>query len=90
MSFFECPLCGRSVSLSSWNPSQYEVEFIEKTFRGLGRGKGFEVASVNDIEDTKTLEIIGNRCIEIIEKLIEDEVWSREEVLEAFTVDEED
>ena len=44
MSHVVCPLCGKSAAIDSYDPSEFEDDVSGQTFRGKGRGKGFEVS----------------------------------------------
>ncbi len=49
---FQCPVCGRSVGVKGYNPSVRPLDVLGKSFRGLGRGRGFEVSDEESILHT--------------------------------------
>ncbi|UCD44583.1 MAG: hypothetical protein JSV27_10760 [Candidatus Bathyarchaeota archaeon] len=55
MSQLVCPLCGRFVSLSRFDPSFFESDIFAVNVRGLGRGKGFAVS--------ETFSVLGERAV---------------------------
>ena len=75
MSHVVCPMCGLSVPLSKfWETVYDEIDDIEAvSFRGLGRGRGFEKTEAYSVlDDTELCEAVASRCHSILE-LLEDE-----------------
>ena len=71
MSQLACPLCGRYVSLSRFDPSGFEYDIYAVNMVGLGRGKGFAVGpSFSVLNDVTITGAIASRC-RIILGLIE-------------------
>ena len=71
MSQLACPLCGRYVSLSRFDPSGFEYDIYAVNMVGLGRGKGFAVgSSFSVLNDVTITGPIAARC-RIILGLIE-------------------
>jgi len=71
MSQLACPLCGRYVSLSRFDPSGFDNDIYAVNMVGLGRGKGFAVGpSFSVLNDVTITGAIASRC-RIILGLIE-------------------
>ncbi len=71
MSQLACPLCGRYVSLSRFDPSGFDNDIYAVRMVGLGRGKGFAVGpSFSVLNDVTVTGAIASRC-HIILGLIE-------------------
>ena len=71
MSQLACPLCGRFVSLSRFDPSGFDNDIYAVNMVGLGRGKGFAVGpSFSVLDDLTITGAIASRC-RIILGLIE-------------------
>ena len=83
MANLKCPLCGRSVNLATFNPSNYDLDFCCVEVKGLGRGKGFEVTSRYSIlyPGNPTLELIKGLLLELTNLLIEHDCLKKPEVL---------
>ena len=60
-----CPLCGKSIHTRNYDPSKFTDEIIGISFRGLGRGRGFEVIARDNLldidEEHPILEDLANR-----------------------------
>lgn len=71
MSHLVCPLCGLSVPLKKFDEDQDLEDIVITEFRGLGRGRGFEVAGTYSIlGDKDLLDVLEDRCKAIL-KLID-------------------
>ena len=60
----KCPLCGKVNSITRYDPSNFDNDILIVKFRGLGRGKGFEVAekySLLDGSNPALLALIRDR-----------------------------
>ena len=78
-----CPLCGRFVSLTHFDPSKFDLDIYGVNVTGLGRGKGVKVTGTYSIlhpGDT-TIELIKDRILELSKVLIENRCLKPEEVL---------
>jgi len=63
MSQLACPLCGRYVSLSRFDPSGFDNDIYAVNMVGLGRGKGFAVGpSFSVLNDETITGAIASRC----------------------------
>jgi len=63
MSQLACPLCGRYVSLSRFDPSGFDNDIYAVNMVGLGRGKGFAVGpSFSVLNDVTITGAIASRC----------------------------
>jgi len=75
MSQFICPLCGKFVSVSKYDPSDFKDDILLVEVRGLGRGRGVEVVgrySLLDGEETHVLGQIRGRVSVLYALLFED------------------
>ena len=88
MSHVNCPLCGRNQALSKFNPEALDDDIYVVSFRGLGRGKGFEKTG-----ETSTMapgdsvtEQVKDRCLAIIDFLLESGCANLEEVYETLNI----
>ena len=77
---FQCPLCGKSVGIKNFDPSNFDDDIIGIRFVGLGYGRGFEVAAKGSILDSEdpVLDKIADRVVEI--SLVEEEDEEEEEL----------
>ncbi len=67
MSQLACPLCGRFVSLSRFDPSGFDNDIYAVNMVGLGRGKGFAVGpSFSVLDDLTIIGAIASRCRTIL------------------------
>ena len=75
ISQWQCPLCGKIVSVSRYDPSDFDDDILLIQVRGLGRGKGFEVAekySLLDGDNPELLDLISDRVAILYDLLYED------------------
>lgn len=72
---FQCPLCGKSVGIKNFDPSDFDDDIIGIRFVGLGYGRGFEVAAKGSILDSEdpVLDKIADRVFEISQFLLVEE-----------------
>ena len=62
-----CPLCGRFVALSIFDPSRFEPDIFAVNVKGLGRGRGFAVSETFSVlGDQEIMGLIADRCREIL------------------------
>ncbi len=88
MSHVNCPLCGRNQALSKFNPKALDDDIYVVSFRGLGRGRGFEKTgetSTMTPKDPVTDQVKG-RCLAIIDFLLESGCANLEEVYETLNI----
>jgi len=76
MSHFQCPLCGLSRPISTYDPTDYLLDILILTQHSKGRGKGFYPPSKESIfnlgmEDL--IELISNRISDLYFLLYERE-----------------
>lgn len=91
MSFLVCPLCGKSTLLRSFANVELEGDILVQMFRGLGRGRGFEVASRESIlTENETTRIIADRAMDILLLLMEHDILDSETVISRLDVTPED
>ena len=80
---FQCPLCGKSVGIKNFDPSDFDDDILGIRFVGLGYGRGFEVAAKGSIldSDDPVLDKIADRVVEISQFLLVEEEDEEEEEL---------
>ena len=62
-----CPLCGRFVALSIFDPSRFEPDIFAVNVKGLGRGRGFAVSETFSVlGDQEITGLIAERCRKIL------------------------
>lgn len=62
-----CPLCGRFVALSIFDPSRFEPDIFAVNVKGLGRGRGFAVSETFSVlGDQEITGPIAERCRKIL------------------------
>ncbi|MFC1804166.1 hypothetical protein ACFL0D_09430 [Thermoproteota archaeon] len=62
-----CPLCGRHVPESVFDPSMFTNDIYAVEVSGLGRGMGFQVTSQYSILGDPTITgLISDRCHQIL------------------------
>ena len=88
MSHVNCPLCGRNQALSKFNPESLDDDIYLVSFRGLGRGRGFEKTG-----ETSTMapgdpvtDQVKDRCLAIIDFLLKSGCANTEEVYETLNI----
>ncbi len=88
MSHVNCPLCGRNQALSKFNPESLDDDIYVVSFRGLGRGRGFEKTG-----ETSTMapgdpvtDQVKDRCLAIIDFLLKSGCANTEEVYETLNI----
>jgi hypothetical protein len=88
MSLLVCPLCGKSTSLRTFDPSNFEDDIVVKNVRGLGRGRGFEVTDTHSIiDDEEITRLIVNRALRIVALIRQHGHVTPEEILEALAIE---
>ncbi len=97
MSMLTCPLCGKMSPLYNYAPESFEDDILVQTVEGLGRGRGFqsvEARSIFDMTDSimieRVLEKMCNRALEILQIMLDNDVISREELIERLRLVSED
>jgi hypothetical protein len=76
-----CPLCGRLVALSIFDPSDFEFDICTVVQTGLGRGRGFSVSDpVSVLGDKQIMGLISDRCYKILGVIEGKSVPTRKEV----------
>jgi hypothetical protein len=72
MRFLVCPLCGKSSTLRAFADAAFTGDILTQTFRGLGRGRGFAVASRDVLlDDNPTTRLIGSRALALVVTLLD-------------------
>ncbi len=91
----KCALCGKVNPITRYDPSNFDNDILVVKFRGLGRGKGFEIAekySLLDGSDPALLALIRNRVAVIHDFLFENRSEERDDIIDdinaALDVDE--
>ena len=77
-----CPVCSKLTPVLTFNFDRPIDDIQIVTFRGRGRGQGFEVASRRSIlYDNPTVRTLGNRAVAVISLLIRHGIFTEEYVL---------
>ena len=85
MSFVVCPLCGRMVSLRTFNPQSLDLNVYVQDVKGLGRGRGFKVVGRGSALDRPSVTgPIKGRLLDLSLMLYNEGLLSKEEVAERF------
>ncbi len=83
---FQCPVCGRSVGAKGYDPEGRPLDVLGKSFRGLGRGRGFEVSDEESIlhtnPDDPVLLKIKDRVADVYDMFFEDDEDEFEELVD--------
>lgn len=88
MSLLVCPLCGKSTSLRTFDPSDYGDDIVVRNLRGLGRGRGFEVTDEHSIiDDEEITRLIVDRALRIVALIRRHGHITPEEILNALDVE---
>jgi len=62
-----CPLCGRHVALSIFDPSRFEPDIFAVNVKGLGYGRGFAISETFSVlGDQEITDLIAERCRKIL------------------------
>ena len=88
MSHVSCPLCGRNQALSKFNPKALDDDIYVVSFRGLGRGRGFEKTGETSTmaPGDPIMEQVKDRCLAIIDFLLESGCANLKEVYEILNI----
>ena len=81
----KCPLCGKVNPISRYDPSNFDNDILIVKFRGLGRGKGFEVAekySLLDGSNPALLALIRDRVAVIHDFLYENRSEDQDDLID--------
>ena len=83
-SSFLCPLCGKTNHINKYDPSDYEETVIGLRFRGLGRGRGFEIADEGSLleSDSPVVDLIAER-VKVLHTMFYANDDDEEELLDA-------
>ena len=76
MSQFQCPICGKFVSVRYYDPSDFDDDIFLVQVRGLGHGKGVEITETYSLlngDNPELLELISDRIGVLYDLLYEDE-----------------
>ena len=90
ISQWQCPLCGKIVSVNHYDPTDFEDDILLVQVRGLGRGKGFELAekySLLDGDNPELLDLISDRVAILYDLLYEDIEEEHEDIINDFEED---
>jgi len=72
MSHIRCPLCGKNAPISSFDPSSLDLDLRLVSFRGLGRGKGFEVSEEHSVlGDEEYSPLIAERVLDLCKMFVD-------------------
>lgn len=92
MSHVVCPLCGKSAAIDSYDPSEFEDDVSGQTFRGKGRGKGFEVSEkfsvLGDQGYDDLLQRMASRALRIVKMLCDNGYLDKQEIIDTFSESE--
>lgn len=81
MSHLVCPLCGKNAPLSTLDPVGLDLDIRVVSFKGLGRGRGFEKAEEHSIlGDEEYSPALANRSLQLCRMFIEAGVLERDVV----------
>jgi chromosome segregation ATPase len=83
-----CPLCGRFVSLTYFDPSGFSDDIYCVEVVGLGRGRGVKVTEKYSILNPgdATIELIKNRIFDLSKLLLNSGCLNREELLSSLEI----
>jgi hypothetical protein len=85
MSFVVCPLCGRMVSLRTFDPQSLDLDVYVQDVKGLGRGRGFKVVGrVSALDKPSVTGPIKGRLLDLSLMLYKKGLLSEEEVAGRF------
>jgi hypothetical protein len=75
MSHLVCPLCGKYAALSKLNPDLLDLDIKVVSFRGLGRGRGFDIGEPYSIlGDDEYTPIIADKIEKLYNMLIDQKI----------------
>lgn len=82
MTHLKCPLCGRLVDLTRFNPSTFDLDIYAVKLRGLGRGQGFTVDESFSLltPGNNTVKQVKDRIIELCKLLMKNGYLTPKEV----------
>ena len=85
---FQCPLCGRSVSIRKFDPSDFVDDINGIRFEGLGYGRGFGVAEKGSILESggPVLDLVSDRVLEVSRFLMDAGIITEDMLVSHFPV----
>jgi len=88
MSHLECPLCGKNAPLSSFDPCSLDLDLRLVSFRGLGRGKGFEVSDEYSVlgDDVYSPQV-AERALDLCRMFLDNRVIDSEQTMRKLGLD---
>ncbi len=89
MSLWICPICGKQNSIRHYDPTNFVNDILILLLRGLGKGKGFEVAerySLLDGSNPALLALIRDRVAVIHDFLFENRSEEWEDLIDDINV----
>jgi len=90
MSHIQCPMCGLNSPLSKFNPSALDFDVRLVQFRGLGRGRGFEVSNeFSVLGDEEYSPMVAERVLALCGMFLENGVISREMLINKLRLKDE-
>jgi hypothetical protein len=88
MSMLICPGWGKLTPVSRYDPRDYEPDMLVCELRGLGRARGFEVASVRSAFELMgrssvrvAVERLCDRCLEILQMMLDNNVIGKQDIV---------
>jgi len=85
MSQFQCPICGKFVSVRYYDPSDFDDDIFLVQVQGLGRGKGVEITETYSLlngDNPELLELISDRIGVLYALLYEDDEAEEEDSID--------
>jgi hypothetical protein len=90
MSFLLCPMCGRNVSMDSFDPCSFDLDILAQDLRGLGKGRGFESTNRHSIlGDNETVGKIRDRILDLLKLLLDEGIVSEDAIKDRLGFSEE-
>ena len=70
---FLCPLCGKTNQAATFDPSEFKDDVIGLRFRGLGRGRGWEISEEGSLlgSEVPVLKLLSDRVGVLYDMLYE-------------------
>jgi hypothetical protein len=91
MDFVVCPMCGKSTSMRTFDPSKLDNDIYIQNMRGLGRGRGFQTENRRSaLKYPDVTDPIKDRLLELCTLLYEYDILSTDDLTSAISQTPED
>lgn len=81
MSHIICPVCAMSRALSTFDPSNWDLDLKLRQVHGKGRGQGFDHEDFSVLGDDIYSPLMADRVVDVLKMFVDNEVIKLSDVL---------